>query len=169
MTVLYLTQGLPGSGKTTWALAQMSGASGLIGRANRDEIRRSFFPDISSEQGYRYSKKSERIVTAIQREAVGRFLAEGMSVIVDDTNIPVARLGPFQDIANFHDADIVVVRFKIAVDEAKDRQQFRPPKEFVPHHVIDNMASAWDRETPEWDLLVKVEDGYRFEIEWEEQ
>lgn len=79
---LIATCGLPGSGKSTWALKQVDTDVEHICRANRDEIR-------VAHAGRRLGiGRQEAIVTDTQFEMIRSSFAHGYhTVIVDDTNL----------------------------------------------------------------------------------
>lgn len=79
---LIATVGLPGSGKTTWALKQVDGDPDGICRANRDALR-------IAHAGRRLGTGAqEAIVTAAQHEMIRAAFQYGYhTVIVDDTNL----------------------------------------------------------------------------------
>jgi len=76
---LCLTRGLPGSGKSTWALEQVANSKGLIVRVNRDAIRLTY--------GWKWEPKQEKLVMAARDDLINRALAYEKSVICDDTNL----------------------------------------------------------------------------------
>ncbi len=75
---LIVLMGYPASGKTTLARHMQDRDLGLA-RVNRDDIR--------SMIGLPYNRTLEAIVRWIEVELVRRLLANGISVIVDDTNL----------------------------------------------------------------------------------
>lgn len=84
---LIVTRGLPGSGKTTWALKQLAERPhGTAARVNRDDLRRM------THGKPRYDKESERVITAIQRDAIRTLLRLGHAVVNDDTNLDDGRM-----------------------------------------------------------------------------
>lgn len=73
-------QGIPGSGKSTWALRQCRDTN--YRRANRDDLR-ALFGDSSLMLKPDYEKQ----ITKLQEFAVRTALNAGHNVIVDDTNL----------------------------------------------------------------------------------
>ena len=80
---LIITQGLPGSGKSTWAKRMVAEHSKVM-RVNRDEIR--------LELGFVFNARREGEVTAIQNKRVTDALNEGWTVITDDTYLNPAHI-----------------------------------------------------------------------------
>ncbi len=79
--ILYMTKGLPGSGKSTWAEQHvLAGKPGAVVRVNKDLLRTMLHAG-------RHQGKSEQQVLAARDALVGLYLAKGVSVIVDDTNL----------------------------------------------------------------------------------
>lgn len=79
--VLIVTRGLPGCGKTDFALKWMRGGERRI-RINRDDLRWTLFretPPLPAER--------EELVTLVQVMSVRMSLVEGWSVCCDDTNL----------------------------------------------------------------------------------
>lgn len=79
---LIVTIGLPGSGKTTWAMAQITGHEDTVCRANRDAIR-------VAHMGRRLGTPAqEAIVSRAQDTLIVTSFEYGYTtVIVDDTNL----------------------------------------------------------------------------------
>ena len=77
MPTLIITRGFPGSGKSTWADAQIKQSKGRIIGVNRDLLRmmtaRQWWP------------ADEELISAMQHEAIFSAIHSGKSVILDDT------------------------------------------------------------------------------------
>lgn len=133
MTKIHATLGLPGSGKTTYALNYIEEHGGV--RANRDEIRFELF-------GKYWGKGvDEKKVSLRQDEIVAEALANGDDVWIDDTNLSpkakdhVARLAEEHGVeVIWHDFLDVPITECIANDLKRDRS--------VGEDVIRGM---WDR------------------------
>lgn len=123
---LYVTVGLPGSGKTRWAKA--TGHT----RLNRDDLRDQL-------HGVRdYTDQHEREVTIAQHAAAGALLRAGVTVVVDDTCLRPDYLARWEDLAERCGARMVVVDhfLEVPVDECIRRQAGRPVRERVPADYI---------------------------------
>lgn len=82
--LLIITRGLPASGKSQWARQQVDDLpAGEVVRLNRDDLRAMLLPSSYREPEYR----AEQIVTQVQHGQITQLLADGVMVIVDDTNL----------------------------------------------------------------------------------
>lgn len=136
MPTLTITIGLPGSGKTTWAQAQVAQHEDTV-RVNRDDLRMMLFG------AYVIDRAQEPIVTVAQEAQVTALLVAGQSVIVDDTNLHPPNQRFWETIASRTQADFIVQDMTaISADECKLRVTKRAQDggRFVPHDVIDRMA-----------------------------
>lgn len=92
MYKLTITQGCPGSGKTTYAKTLVAT------RCNRDDIRREYFPS-AKWPFYQFSKENENKVTEIQKDFI-RKMGKISDVIVDDTNLNNKTVEMFRRLAD---------------------------------------------------------------------
>lgn len=101
---LFVTIGIPGSGKSTWAKTQTP-----CWRVNRDDIRESVF-------GYRGPPIAhmEEKVTRIQNSLILEGLRSGSSVIVDNTNLVATHRNALKKLA--HEAGVEVLYKEIFFD-----------------------------------------------------
>lgn len=84
MSELLVCRGLPASGKTSFARQLVdSRPAGSIIRLNRDDLRAMCLPSGYGEPDYR----PEKLITQIQHSQITALLADGVDVIVDDTNM----------------------------------------------------------------------------------
>ncbi|MBM0201793.1 AAA family ATPase [Micromonospora sp. STR1s_5] len=131
--VLYVTVGLPGSRKTTWARA-----TGYT-RLNRDDLR-------DQMHGVRdYTPEHEREVTIAQHAAAAALLRAGITVVTDDTNLSADHMARWEELAERCGARLVVVDhfLTVPVAECIRRQATRPPRERVPAERIQAMADRY--------------------------
>lgn len=79
---LTITRGLPASGKSSWAKAQLAEYPDSIARVNRDDLREMLFHKAD------YTGRQEVVVTKVQRAIAQILLDAEYDVIADDTNLP---------------------------------------------------------------------------------
>jgi predicted kinase len=158
-TILVL-QGLPASGKSTFARGLVASDPGAWVRVNKDDIRERLLPT-------GWSKHKEREVVIPERDRlVADALVDGKSAIVDDTNFEDKHIRRMYEIARPFGARVEVKRFDVEVEEAiaRDSRRARP----VGEAVIRDMArrfigTPWElepyRETPglPWAVLCDLD------------
>lgn len=81
---IYLLVGLFGSGKSTWARAQVQKRPYTV-IVDRDSLRTML------QGGYRYTPELEMLVRLVARNTAMKALELGYDVIIDETNLTVAR------------------------------------------------------------------------------
>jgi predicted kinase len=113
--------GLPATGKTRIAeeLRARTGAVVL----ESDELRRLLFRRRSYSTG-----ESRRLFAAVH-QAIERLLAEGVSVVLDATNVAETERSPLYEVASRHDARLVLV-------------QVTAPPSLVERRLADRRASG---------------------------
>ncbi|TWH67971.1 putative kinase [Micromonospora olivasterospora] len=103
MPALVITRGLPGSGKTTYAEKWVAEDPQRRFRVNRDDLR-------AMGHGRRIGVRwQEDAVTTAQNAQVLALLRAGLSVIVDDTNLPDASVEQWRRLAKQAGANLVAV------------------------------------------------------------
>lgn len=133
MPTLTITRGLPGAGKTTWALAQVKASGGRVKRVNRDTLREM------ADAGA-WSKDREGKIIDMEIILARRFLDLGLDVIVDDTNLPQRTVDLWRGFAL---GEMLGVDFRIQdftavpLAECLERNARRAPN--VPEKVIRRM------------------------------
>lgn len=124
---LLMLKGLPASGKTTYA--KELEATGEWVRANKDDIRKAFFPD--------WTHKDEKDVLEIEDADIIAELRDGNNVVVDDTNFAPKHQVRLEKIAKELDADFEVLFIDTHVEECIKRNRKRPNA--VPMEAILSM------------------------------
>lgn len=117
---LWITRGIPASGKTTWAMKWVSEDPENRVRVNRDDLRKMIF------DRYVLPYKDEKALTEVQNRMVERLLKSGYSVVVDDTNLRLKYAHNWRDIAHAVGADFEVKDFtdvplEVAIQRDTDR------------------------------------------------
>jgi predicted kinase len=125
---LYLTRGLPASGKTTWARALVaSRRPGRIVRVNRDDLRRSMVdPDYAAPVD-----AVERVISAAERRLVQGMLQDGVDVVVDATNLRAAVARSWLALAEECGAEWHVEDVVADLEDCVRRDAARPERERV--------------------------------------
>jgi predicted kinase len=129
---LILLQGLPGSGKTTWA-RQHCIENFWFRRVSKDDIRAMI--------GGEYSKPNEDTVIEIRNRIVDLLLDEDYSVVVDDTNLNTRHRVKLQNLCSKYGAEYRVMTFDTPLDECIARDAQRPQP--VGEAVIRKMDEQW--------------------------
>ena len=118
-----MTRGLPGAGKSTWAEAQvLERPAGEVVRLTKDSLRAML------HAGRWQGDRTERQVLAARDGLVHVFLARGVDVIVDDTNLHPRHERRLRQLAEEHEADFAVQDFTgvpLATCIERDRQRPR--------------------------------------------
>ena len=130
---IILCQGLPASGKSTWAIQHCTDNPEFI-RVNKDTIR-GFFGDL------KWNSKFEKDVIDIQRLIANTALRQGKSVIVDDTNFNPKIKAYWKELANCYDIEFHIEAFDTPVEVCIERDQKR--EKSVGMHVILNMYNTY--------------------------
>jgi len=118
---LIICQGVPASGKTTWAKnhinnMQESGDYSWV-RVNRDDLRRS--------TGVNYHFKNEAYITEIEHAAIFTALNNGLNVISDNTNLNPKFLNQLTDKCEELSYQYEIKEFNITFEEALRRDAGR--------------------------------------------
>ena len=119
---LVACQGLPGSGKSSWALERVAKNPGNTIRVNRDDIRAMLHGNT------KWSKTKEKVTKATRDALIRTGLEAGLVVICDDTNIQPGVIDHLKTIAKDHGASFEIKDFTdvtpeecIKRDLARDR------------------------------------------------
>lgn len=140
MTTLTITRGLPGSGKTTYALDVVRFHKTPTIRVNRDDIRQARFG-----KTHGLDTDQEKEVTLIARAQASGALKAGIDVVVDDTNLHKDSVKGWIRLAFDHDAQFHHVDFDIDVEESVRRAKIRAERggREVPEEVIRRMHKRY--------------------------
>lgn len=126
MSTLYLTVGLPGSGKSTYAKRWVALDPSTRFRLNRDCFRDMGRPGC-------YTPGAEIAVTVAIHGAARDLLLTGYDVICDDTNLRPEVVDEWRSLAIDAGADMEVVDFTLVpVDVCIERDAGRPDRGYPP-------------------------------------
>lgn len=131
---LIYTVGLPASGKSTWAKKYVEENSNFL-RVNRDDFREML-------NGYKFSDKTEKLVTKIHTQLIKDCLSAGFSVVCDDTNFNPKTVKIFNEISEEFDCTLTVKDFtwvdlQTCID--RDSKRNRP----VTEKIIRNFYNTY--------------------------
>ncbi len=156
MLELVVNRGVPGSGKSTGAIAWVNARPNRV-RSNRDDIRKAgygtfFGPPVD-----------EDVVTKIQHAGIRAALSAGVSVVVDDCNIEAKYIKQLANIGYEYDADVRIELYDVPLSVALERNSGR--ERVVPEEVIRRMHSRLqglkDVQLPERLVIRKIDDPER--------
>lgn len=119
---LTLCRGLPASGKSSWAKAQIARSDGNLVRFNRDEIRFMMFG------AYVLDQAQENLVTKFQMEGIRAAFVAKKNVLVDDTNLSLRSLETFYSLVEDFQGSVQIrfqdfpVDIKVCIERDKKRE-----------------------------------------------
>lgn len=136
---LYITIGLPASGKSTWAKKMVHDNPGMYKRVNKDDLRAML--DVSH-----WSNGNEQFVLDTRDYIVREALKQGKNVIVDDTNLSVKHQERLELLVSHvnRGVDIELVFFDVSVEECIRRDSQRTGVAKVGSKVIQSMAKSFE-------------------------
>lgn len=127
MSKVVITVGTIASGKSTWAKNTAANYSNIV-VVERDDLRRMLgVPPIGDTE-------QERKVTKVQRAVIAAALADGIDVIISDTNTDKGIRNNLARFAHEHGADAEIKVFDTALDVCIERNAARAQP--IPEHVV---------------------------------
>jgi predicted kinase len=134
MTELIITRGLPASGKTTFARKWVDEDRERRARVNRDDLRQMM------DEGVFVKGVTEQRIMAARNATVEGLLRRGVSVVVDDTNLPNRTCRDLHDIAKRCKAEFKIEDMcEVPLSTCLARNTVRKDKAPVPDVVIEDM------------------------------
>ena len=115
MTVLYMLRGLPGSGKTTHALALV--ALG-VKRLSRDDLRAMIDSGV-------YNRENERLVRVSHDRVAMGYLTEGYDVVLDNTNMKPEDEAFYRKLARMQNVNFEIIEINTPMEECIRRDSLR--------------------------------------------
>lgn len=138
MTILIVTRGLPGCGKTTYARRWVAEDRGRRARVNRDDIRAML------DDGQFVKGVTEPRIIAARDAAISSLLRQGVDVISDDTNLPQRTARDLARLAAHARAGLAVVDLtNIPLETCLERNAGRNDKPPVPEEAIRDMHARY--------------------------
>lgn len=109
---IIVLQGVPASGKSTWAKNFVKDKLDYV-IVSRDSIRRS--------TGKYWVPEREDYISSVEQDSVKNALEHNLNVIIDATNLSNKSILYWKSIASFYNAEIEFKKFNISFDEAYKR------------------------------------------------
>lgn len=133
MPLVTVLQGLPASGKSTWARKQCE-ENNFTKRINKDDLRGML--------GGNHSKGFENVVKHIRDHALIECMNVGYDIIVDDTNFHPSHILRINEIAKDYGRNytVEILEFVTPFEVCVERDSRRIGTECVGYRVIANMA-----------------------------
>ncbi len=135
MQKVLILQGIPGSGKSTWALKEVARSRGKIKRINKDDLRQMV-------DGGEWSKQNEPVILQARNKLLIEFLLKGFDVVIDDTHLNPIHEIEIRSLVDQHFGSAVIVEtkfFDVPVEECIRRDSLRTSGK-VGADVINRMA-----------------------------
>ena len=138
MAKLIMCRGLPGSGKSTWALEQVEASGWTIVRVNKDDIRKELGLNRKT-----FKREDEYAVVDRRDGLIIDALNAGQTVISDDTNFGKKHEPRLRELAKQCGATFEVKDFTdVPVETCIERDKLREGDAQVGRNVIEGMAEA---------------------------
>lgn len=136
--ILYLTRGIPASGKDTFAQEWVAESPGWRVRVNRDDLRFETYGTYHFEGPKDVVQHMEETMTLLETAKVEAALKAKLSVVVSDTNLTHKFAKEWLRLAKKLGVKAEFVDFNVPLDEALRRNQKRGDEggRFVPEDVI---------------------------------
>ena len=137
---MYVMCGIPGSGKSTWALEHMSKMKGNVAYISRDIIR---FSILNDEDDY-FSKEDEVFVNFIK--TIRDKIETCDSIIVDATHVtPGSRRKLFLNLgaSTLEKVEVIMIVIKVDLETALSQNSNRTGRCLVPDKTIINMYHSF--------------------------
>ncbi len=139
MKTLYMTKGLPASGKTTAAKALVATQPGTK-RVNKDDLRAMI-------DAGKWSEYNEKFILWVRDSITSTALVEGHHVVVDDTNLAPKHEAHLRQLAKQYKADFKILDFtNVSPEECIKRDLIRPNS--VGSKVIMDMYDRYLKPAP---------------------
>jgi predicted kinase len=118
MRNLYLTRGIPASGKTTWAQEFVEESQGTIKRVAKDDLRTML------DGSHKYGNEHARFLTNLRNHATLNVLTSGFDAVVDETFVLQRDIDSVVDLYGTI-AEITVVLVPCNLEECIERDRHR--------------------------------------------
>lgn len=135
IVTLYMTRGLPASGKTTWALDHQNTSTRPTKIVCKDDLRAMLDNGV-------FSKKNESLVHLVQTQIVSEALAAGYDVVVADTNLFDKHEQHWRTVAGRFGAEFILKDHFLEVSVQDCIRRDKQREKTVGKRVITKMAMS---------------------------
>lgn len=140
MIKVYLTKGLPGSGKSTWAKKLISENPNSYKRINKDDLRAMLDNSI-------FSNDAEQFINKVRDQLLLMSIEQGKHVIIDDTNLAIKHEAHIKELIKGK-AELIIQNFtEVPIKVCIERDLKRSAS--VGEKVIIGMWERYLKPTPE--------------------
>lgn len=126
---LWLTSGVPASGKTTWVKQNLPN----IPYVSRDEVR---FSIIKDDEDY-FAHEDEVFEVFIKK--IQNFLDTSNKCVADATHLSEKSRNKLLNKLSLEDTDIIILNFEVPIETLIKRNSQRSGRAYVPKSVIRRM------------------------------
>lgn len=134
-----MCQGLPGSGKSTWADSQVEAGEGHIIKVEMDVIRG--IRGIDHSKGF--DPESEKLVFSDRNSMIRHALSRGKTVISSDLNITPVHEAFYRKLCDEFGATFEIKVFDTPIEECIRRDSLRSGNKKVGQEVIESWQERW--------------------------
>lgn len=135
MLTIFITKGLPASGKSTWSKKKVLEYPNTV-IINRDSIRTMLMGEYKN---FPFGSSMEKLVTQLERGGIVSSLEKGYNVIIDATNFRLPT-DWISDIARNYEAKVEIVDFThvdLKTCIQRDQQRENPVGKLVIERMYD--------------------------------
>lgn len=147
--ILFALRGWPASGKSTFALEWVAEDPQWRFRVNRDDLRGMAHNSVyvQADPDDPESPGTERLIVMARNAIIVQLLQEGVSVVVDETNLPDAKIHHLMAVAWTAGAEFQMKGFVTPWEECEARNRARTGSARVPDDQMERMrAEVGDRD-----------------------
>lgn len=146
---VYITKGLPASGKTTWSRNWVKKHPDYK-RINRDDLRMMIYENA-------WNQKKEEAVLLARKTMIEAFLSAGYNLVLDDTNLDPRRMEEtLRILTNWEKTHLPIVKVKVIdftdvpLETCLERNAQRPELTRVPSNFILQYYNKYIKKGPYW-------------------
>lgn len=149
---VWLTSGIPSSGKTSWVKEQIAQKGGV--HCSRDEIRFSLLKD---DEDY-FAHEDEVIDIWFEKIKKAIENPEVEDIYIDATHLTEKSRAKVLNKLPKGDYLVIIVFFDVPLETCIERNSYRTGRAFVPPSVIRRMYASYDKNTTLGDVTLYLKE-----------